>query len=459
MDNARAYRAEQSLLGCLMLDNRTWDRIADVVTATDFSRSDHRMIFDAIATQAQKGDHFDILTLADLLEAKGELRRLDGGMAMLAQLESTTPSAAGAKRYAALVREQSVLRQLVSVCTEITDEARDGECDVNDLLDTAGKRIGAIAEQSIRGAGALDMRGLLKDAVEHLQRMCERDGKLLGLSTGYRDLDAKTAGLQPQDLIILAGRPSMGKSTLAMNIAETVSLKGGLPVLVFSLEMGSRALTLRMLSSQGRIDHGHLRAGDMSMDEWDRVSATTIRLNAAKLHLDDAPGLTLSDIAARARRLHRESGGLALIVIDYLQLITTRGKTENRNLEVSAISAGLKGLAKSLDCPVVALSQLNRSVEQRTNKRPIMADLRDSGSIEQDADLIVFLYRDEVYHEDSADKGTAEVIISKQRNGETGMLRMAFAGQYCRFDDLSQSWAPREKPEPMKSTGGRRREY
>jgi replicative DNA helicase len=458
MDNARAFRAEQSLLGCLMLDNRTWDRIADVVTATDFSRSDHRTIFEAIATQATRGDHFDILTLADALEAKGELRRLEGGMAFLSTLESTTPSAAGAKRYASLVREQSVLRQLVAACTEITDEARDGECDVTDLLDTAGKRVGAIAEQSIRGPGALDMRGLLKDAVEHLQAVCERGGKLLGISTGYRDLDAKTAGLQPQDLIILAGRPSMGKSTLAMNIAETVALTAEKPAMVFSLEMSARALTLRMLSSQGRIDHGKLRAGDLGEDEWSRVTATTMRLNAAKLHIDDAAGLTLSDITARARRLHRESGGLALIVIDYLQLITTRGKTESRNLEVSAISAGLKGLAKSLDCPVVALSQLSRGVESRASKRPMMSDLRDSGSIEQDADLIVFLYRDEVYNEDSADKGTAEIIISKQRNGETGTLRMAFAGQHCRFDDLAQNWTPRER-EPMKSGGSRRREY
>lgn len=436
-----------------MLDNRAWDRVADLVTAEDFGRADHRAIFEAIATQAGRGDHFDVVTLADAMKARGTLRRLDGGIAMLAELERTTPSAAGAKRYATLVREQSVLRQLVSACTVIADEARDGECDVSELLESANRRIGAIAEQTIRGSGALDMRGMLKDAVAHLQAVCERDGKLLGVSTGYRDLDAKTAGLQPQDLIILAGRPSMGKTSLAMNIAESVALKADLPVLVFSLEMGARALTLRLLSSQGRLDHGRLRSGDLRDEEWARVSATTIKLNAAKLHVDDSPGLTMAEIAARARRLHRESGGLALVVVDYLQLIATRGKTENRNLEVSAISAGLKGLAKSLDCPVVALSQLNRSVEQRTNKRPIMADLRDSGSIEQDADLIVFLYRDEVYHEDSADKGTAEIIIAKQRNGETGTVRMAFAGQYCRFDDLATGWTPRERPEPVRAKG------
>lgn len=450
MDNNRAYRAEQSLLGALMLDNAAWDRVCDLVSAGDFSRAEHRVIFEAIAQQVEAGNPFDIVTLADALERSDKAKLLDGGIAMLAMIESTTASAANAKRYAQLVREQSILRQIVSTCSDVSERAADGEDEPAAILEAGIKRMGEIAEQSQRGNGLQDMRALMRDMIEHLEAVASKDGDLLGVSTGYRDLDAKTSGFQPSDLIILAGRPSMGKSTLAMNIAENVALNSELPVLVFSLEMSGRQLVMRTTASQGIVDFSRLRHADLDDGEWARVISSSMAMQKTKLRIDDAPGLAISDIAARARKAHREQGGLALIVVDYLQLITTHGRTENRTIEVAKISQGLKSLAKSLSVPVLALSQLSRAVEQRGDKRPMMSDLRDSGGIEQDADMIAFIYRDEVYNPESPAKGVAEVIIAKQRNGETGTVRLAFRGQYCRFDSLAPGWEPPERESSKK---------
>lgn len=453
MDNQRALRAEQSLLGALLIDNAAWDRIADLVSEADFCRADHRAIFAVIATLAGRADAFDPVTVANQLTA----RQVDGARAYLGLLYAETPSAVSAATYARIVREQSILRQLVATCGETIEQVTAGEDEPRAVLESAVTRIAAIAEQSIRGTGPRPMRALVAETIAHLDETCRRTRHLLGLSTGYADLDKLTAGLKPGELIILAARPSMGKSTLAMNLAEAVP--GPAPALVFSLEMSARSLTYRLIASQGRVDHGRLQSGAMDEDEWQRMTVASAKVQSLPIQIDDAAGLTLAEIAARARRVHRECGGIALIIVDYLQLIATTGKAENRNIEVMRISQGLKALAKALHVPVVALSQLNRGVEQRTNRRPVMADLRDSGSIEQDADVIAFLYRDEVYHEDSPDQGTAELIIAKQRNGSTGMVRLGFAGKFCRFDPLAYDWQSVRSPEPVRQGKRERYEY
>lgn len=447
MDNQLAVQAEQALLGALLFNNKAWDRVADRVSSGDFAQAAHRVIWEVIADQIGAGNAADPFIVATELERRGQLDRLPGGMSYLGMLHSQTPSAANVVQYAERVRDQSILRQLVGVCGEVAEEAQSGEGQPGEILESASQRIGAIADQSQRGRGAVTMRDLMTDVVDYLETLYGKGGSLIGQSTGYADLDKKTSGLQGGDLVILAGRPSMGKSTIAVNIAEHVAIREGRPVLVFSLEMSARSLGLRITASQTRIDFGRLRHADLADHEWPLFTSAGNRIAKAPLLIDDAAGLTVGDITARARRAHRELGGLALIVVDYLQLITTRGKVENRNIEVSKISQGLKALAKSLDVPVMALSQLSRSVEQRADKRPMMSDLRDSGGIEQDADLIAFIYRDEVYNPQTKDKGTAELIIAKQRNGETGTVRLCSNLHICRFDDLDPSWRPPE-PEP-----------
>jgi len=451
MNGQQASHAEQRLIGAVLLDNAVWDRVADRVSEADFSLDAHRLIWNAISERAGRGDAFDPFVLAVEIERRGALERLPGGMSYIGGILDTTASAANAGHYARIVREQSVLRQLVAACTDISDAAMSGQGEPSSVLEMASGRIGAIADQSQRGTGLMDMPVLTRDLVEYLVAACDSGGKLLGVPTGFADLDALTSGLVPGELAILAGRPSMGKTSLAMNIAEHAALTDKRPVLVFSLEMAARQLMLRLTASLGRIPLKGLRHGDLREDEWSRVTNATMRLSQTALKIDDAADLSVSDITARARKVHRESGGVALIVVDYLQLIATRGKVENRNLEVAKISQGLKALAKSLNVPVLALSQLSRAVEQRPNKRPMMSDLRDSGGIEQDADLIAFIYRDEVYNPESADKGTAEVIVAKQRQGETGLVRLMFNGGFCRFENLARDWEPAAKPEPARS--------
>ena len=429
--------AEQSILGGLMIDNSTWDQVADLIVEEDFYRRDHRLIFTAIATLAEEGQPFDPVTLKGWLEKHNELADA-GGLAYLGTLSNYTPSAANIKAYAKIVREKSVLRQLIRVSTNIANSAYSPEGqDSSELLDRAEQQVFDIAEQGARsGSGYTNIKNLLVKAVDRIDDLYQNPTAYTGIPTGFNDFDDKTSGLQNSDLVIIAGRPSMGKTTFAMNIVENAAIKNKSAVAVFSMEMPGEQLVMRMLSSLGRIDQHKIRTGKLDDADWPRLTSAVGILNEAPIYIDDTPSMSPMEIRARSRRIMREHGSLGLIVIDYLQLMQTTGSKENRATEISEISRSLKGLAKELNVPVIALSQLNRSLEQRPNKRPVMSDLRESGAIEQDADLIAFIYRDEVYNEDSPDKGTAEIIISKQRNGPIGMSRLTFIGQYTKFDNF-----------------------
>jgi replicative DNA helicase len=431
----QSIEAEQAVLGGLMLDNNAWDRIADVVSEEDFYRRDHRLIYRAIASLAAQGNPCDVVTLSEWLSKQGVLEDA-GGLAYLGTLAKNVPSSANIKAYADIVRERSVLRQLITVGNEISNSAYQTEGrSTEELLDQAESEVFRIAEQGARGKqGFVAIRNLLTKAVDRIETLFQQDNPITGVPTGWADFDEKTSGLQPSDLIIVAGRPSMGKTSFAMNMAENAAIQSKLPTLVFSMEMPGEQLAMRMFSSLGRIDQHKLRTGKLEDEDWPRLTSAVSILSEAPMFIDDTPALTPNEVRARARRMSREHG-LGLIVIDYLQLMQVHGTKENRTNEISEISRSLKALAKELNVPVVALSQLNRSLEQRPDKRPVMSDLRESGAIEQDADVIVFIYRDEVYNEDSPDKGTAEILIRKQRNGPIGMSRLTFLGQYTRFEN------------------------
>jgi len=430
-----SIEAEQSVLGGLMLDNTAWDKIADIVNEDDFYRRDHRLIYHAIAQLVEQQDPTDVVTLSDWLDKRNELDKI-GGLAYLGNLAKNTPSAANIITYAQIVREKSVLRQLISVGNEISSSCYQTEGRKSEqLLDNAEKLVFEIAEKGAKGRkDFVCIKDLLVKAVDKIDMLFQQDSPITGVPSGFSDFDDMTSGLQSSDMIIVAGRPSMGKTTFAMNIAENVAIKTNLPVAIFSMEMPGEQLAMRLLSSLGRIDQHRVRTGKLDDDDWPRLTSAVGLLAEAKMFIDDTPALTPNELRARARRLAREHDGLGLIVIDYLQLMQVPG-TENRVNEISEISRNLKSLAKELSVPVIALSQLNRSLEQRPNKRPVMSDLRESGAIEQDADVIVFIYRDEVYNEESTDKGTAEIIIGKQRNGPIGTVRLTFLGQYTRFEN------------------------
>ncbi|MCU0766624.1 MAG: replicative DNA helicase [Gammaproteobacteria bacterium] len=432
-----SIQAEQSVLGGLMLDNGAWDQVADRVGSGDFYRREHQLIYKAIAALADLAKPFDVVTLAEELDRKGELGSA-GGLAYVGALANDTPSAANIRAYADIVREHSVMRQLIRVGTEIADSAfRPDGRRVAELLDSAEQKVFEIAQQKAKDStGFRAIKGLLTRAVDRIELLHERNDPITGVSTGFSDLDDMTSGLQPADLVVIAGRPSMGKTSFAMNIAENVAIKTRKPVAVFSMEMPGESLTMRMMSSLGRIDQHRVRTGRLEDDEWPRLTSAVSLLADAPIFIDDTAALTPTEVRARARRLTREEGELGLIVIDYLQLMQAPTEGETRATEISIISRSLKALAKELNVPVIALSQLNRNLEQRPNKRPVMSDLRESGSIEQDADLVVFIYRDEVYHEDSQDKGVAEIIIGKQRNGPIGTVRLTFLGQYTKFENF-----------------------
>lgn len=433
-----SVEAEQSIIGGLMLDNQVWDKVSSKVCETDFYRTEHRILFRAIVTLSNKSQPFDVVTLLDILKSNDELDNA-GGEAYLFELANNTPSVANVSAYADIVREKSVQRQLIAVATEIADSAYNpGNREVPELLDFAESKVFAIAEQTATDGGPEIIKSILVRTVERIDALYHTGDSITGLATGLNDLDELTSGLQPSDLIIVAGRPSMGKTTLVMNIAEHAAIKSSKPVLVFSMEMPGDSLAMRMMSSLGRIDQHRIRTGKLDDDDWPRVTSAVHMLSEAPLFIDDTAALSPAEMRARARRLMKEHGQLALIVVDYLQLMKVPGfKADNRTAEISEISRSLKGLAKELNVPVIALSQLNRSLEQRQDKRPLMSDLRESGAIEQDADVICFIYRDEVYNEDSPDKGTAEIIIAKQRNGPIGKVRVAFLGKYTRFEDLA----------------------
>jgi len=437
-----SVEAEQSVLGGLLLEASALDKIADLMTDDDFYRHEHRLIYRQIVRLSEMAKPVDVITVAEALEIAGELDKV-GGLPYLGSLAQNVPSAANIRRYGEIVRERSIMRKLVEVGTDISSSAYNpvGR-DAAQLLDEAESKVFEIAEAGSRGKqGFMSMPPLLTHVVERIETLYGRDNQsdVTGTATGFTDLDRMTSGLQPGDLIIVAGRPSMGKTAFSINIAENVALDGKLPVAIFSMEMGASQLAMRMLGSVGKLNQHDLRTGRLQDDDWGRLTHALGRLNDAPVYIDESAALSALEVRARARRLHRQNNGLGLIVLDYLQLMSSPGNkaSENRATEISEISRSLKSLAKELHVPVIALSQLNRSLEQRPNKRPVMSDLRESGAIEQDADLILFIYRDEVYNSDSPDKGKAEIIIGKQRNGPIGKVELAFRGEYTRFDNLA----------------------
>ncbi len=430
-----SIEAEQAVLGGLMLASEAWDRVADKISERDFSRRDHQLIFRAIGELAQRGMPCDAVTLNDWFQEQG-IVELVGGTRYIMELADATPSAANIGAYADIVREKSILRQLIDAGTGIANDAFQPEGrSAREIVENAEQAVFRIADAGLRGRqGFVAMRSAVKDAFELLRQRAESRSAVTGMPTGFTDFDHMTAGLQSGDLIVIAARPAMGKTALALNMAEYAALKTGRAVAVFSMEMSASQLAFRLISSLGRINQQHLRTGDLADEEWPRVTSAITLLADSKIFIDDTPALSPLELRSRARRLKREHD-LGLIVIDYLQLMAVPGNKENRATEISEISRSLKALAKELQVPVIALSQLNRSLEQRTDKRPVMADLRESGAIEQDADVIVFIYRDEYYNQDSPDKGLAEIIIGKQRNGPTGTVKLTFRGQYTRFEN------------------------
>jgi replicative DNA helicase len=437
-----SVEAEQSVLGGLLLESGALDKIIDLITDDDFYRFEHRLIYRQIVRLSEQAKPVDVITVAESLEIAGELEKV-GGLPYLGSLAQNVPSAANVRRYAEIVRERSIMRKLAEVGTDIAASAYNPTGrDAAQLLDEAESKVFEIAEAGSRGKqGFISMPPLLTEVVERIESLYGRDNNsdVTGTATGFTDLDRMTSGLQKGDLVIVAGRPSMGKTAFSINIAENVALDSKLPVAVFSMEMGATQLAMRMLGSVGKLNQHDLRTGRLQDDDWGRLTHALGKLNDAQIHIDESAALSSLEVRARSRRLHRQHGGLGLIVIDYLQLMSSNsGKaSENRATEISEISRSLKSLAKELQVPVIALSQLNRSLEQRPNKRPVMSDLRESGAIEQDADLILFIYRDEVYNSDSPDKGKAEIIIGKQRNGPIGKVELAFRGEFTRFDNLA----------------------
>ncbi len=440
-----SIEAEQAVLGGLMLDNNAWDQIADRLSESDFYRFDHRTIYRAMVDLMLQSKPLDIITVSESLESTRELEVV-GGLAYLGGLAKNTPTSANVVAYADIVRERAILRRLIEVGTEIAGSAAEpsGRTAL-DLLDSAERKVFAIAETNgQRGSvGPEDISEVLARTVDRIDALFHANSPITGISTGFTDFDKLTCGLQNSDLIVIAGRPSMGKTTFALNIAEYVAMKDDGVVLVFSMEMPADLLAMRILASMGRIDHQHIRSGQLNDDDWPKITSAISMISSKKLLIDDSGSLSPFEVRARARRVARERGKLGLIVIDYLQLMRVPGHSEHRAAEISEISRSLKSLARELNVPIIALSQLNRSLEQRPDKRPVMSDLRESGAIEQDADLISFIYRDEVYHKESNDKGTAEIIIAKQRNGPIGTVRLTFFGQYSRFENYS-SGANRE---------------
>lgn len=434
----QAPEAEQSVLGGLLVDTRRWDEVADIVRGEDFYLRQHREIFSAIRALQEGGQPVDIVTTSEWLKNQGTLEPA-GGLAYLGELANRTPGTTNVVAYAKIVRERSVLRALLDAAAEISEKAYQPEgLDTEALIDFAERTVFGISDNDRRAlSGFQSIQGLLTQAVDRIEELYQSGAGLTGVSTGFKDLDNLTSGLQDADLVVIAGRPSMGKTSLAMNLAENAAVGSKLPVAVFSMEMPGQQLAMRMLSSLGRINAHRVRTGQLTQDDWPRLTSAMGLLDEAPIFVDDTPALTPSELRSRVRRLTREHGKLGLVIVDYLQLMQTGESSENRAVEVANITRALKVIAKEARVPVAVLSQLNRGLEQRPNKRPIMSDLRESGAIEQDADLILFIYRDEVYNEDSPEKGTAEIIVAKQRNGPTGTVRLTFLGEYTRFENYS----------------------
>ncbi len=431
--------AEQSVLGGLMLDNRAWDLIVDRVHESDFYRHDHRLIYSVMAKLSNQNKPLDALTVAEALKELHELENA-GGEIYLYELANNTPTVANIAAYADIVRERSVLRQLIATANSIAGSAFNPQGrSSTELLDAAEREVFAISEQGARVGGPASIKDFLTKTMDRIDVLFQSNNPITGVATGYHDFDDMTSGLQPADLVIIAGRPSMGKTMLATNMGEHVAIKERKPVLIFSMEMPGEAIVMRLLSSLCRIDQLRIRTGKLLEEDWPRITSTVSVLSEAPFFIDDTPALSPAELRARARRVAKEHGQLGLIIVDYLQLMQVPGSSENRTAEISEVSRSLKALAKELKVPVIAISQLNRSLEQRADKRPVMSDLRESGAIEQDADLIAFIYRDEVYNDNSPEKGVAEVIIAKQRNGPIGKVWLTFLGQFTRFDNHLRS--------------------
>ncbi len=433
----QSLEAEQSVLGGLMLDNQAIDEITEIVSGDDFYRSDHRAVFRAICNLTEQNDPADVVTVSEWLDNLGELESV-GGLAYLGQLAQSTPNTANVAAYARIVRERAILRRLIAAANEIVGQSYNPEGRTPaEVLDHAEQLIFDIAQRDIhRGGGFMLIKGLLKQTLDQVEQLFSAKKTVTGVATGFHDLDAMTSGLQPGDLVVVAGRPSMGKTALAMNFIEHAAIELDLPVAMFSMEMPGSQLAMRMLASLSRVNAQRLRTGRLHDDDWPRLTSTMSMLQDKPIYIDDTPALTPLELRTRARRLVRERG-LGMIVVDYLQLMQAHDSNENRATEISNITRSLKILAKELKVPLVALSQLNRSLESRTDKRPVMSDLRESGAIEQDADVIFFIYRDEVYNEESPDKGAAEIIIGKQRNGPVGKVKLTFLGEYTRFENFA----------------------
>ena len=434
-----SIEAEQSILGGLLLDNSKWDVVGDKVIEDDFYRQDHRLIYRMIARLANAGEPADVVTVAEELERINELENA-GGMAYLGELVEKTPSATNVRAYADIVHERAVLRRLISVSGEISDNAFNPKGrTTSELLDEAERKVFQISEsKSGQEGGPQSVNPVLTKTLERIDELFNTTESITGVTTGFKDLDEMTSGLQPSDLVIVAARPSMGKTAFAMNLVESALIKADKPVLVFSMEMPADSILMRMISSLGQINQTRVRSGKLEEDDWPRLTSAVSMLKDRPLYIDDTAGLSPAEVRSRARRVAREiKQDFGMIMVDYLQLMQVPGMNEGRTAEISEISRSLKALAKELNCPVVALSQLNRGLESRTDKRPMNSDLRESGAIEQDADVIMFIYRDEYYNEDSPDKGIAEIIIGKQRNGPIGRVKLSFQGQYTKFNDLS----------------------
>ena len=434
----QALEAEQSLLGGLLLDNRKWDEVTDEVRAADFYNQNHRLIFQAIGGLQSANDPADIVTVSEWLEKEGNLDKA-GGLAYISTLANNTPGTANILTYAKIVREREILRALIAATNDISDSAYNPRGrSPRQVLDYAENRVFEISERdSRRRTGFIPLQELLTRSIDRIEELFESKESIIGVPTGFADLDNMTSGLQRGDLVIVAGRPSMGKTALALNIAEYVAVEKKLPVAMFSMEMPGEQLAMRLLSSMGRINSNKIRTGRLDESDWPRLNSATGMLDKAPMFVDDSASLTPLELRSRARRLFRQNDDIGLVIIDYLQLMESTDHNENRATEVSAITRSLKMLAKELNVPVIALSQLNRGVEGRPNKRPLMADLRESGAIEQDADVIFFIYRDEVYNPDTAEKGVAEVIIGKQRNGPVGTVKLTFRGEFTRFENFA----------------------
>ncbi|CRK85751.1 Replicative DNA helicase [Candidatus Providencia siddallii] len=435
-----SIEAEQSVLGGVMLDNEKWDTVSELITQSDFFSRSHRIIFSRMNFLIEQGKPIDLITLSESLEQQGKLDNI-GGFAYLAELSKNTPSAANINAYADIVRERAIVRNMISVANEISNSGYDPKGRTSeDLLDLAESKIFQIAESKTnKSKGPKEVENILSETIGKIEKLYQQPYKgITGISTGYHDLDNKTSGLQNSDFIIIAARPSMGKTTFAMNLCENIAMTEKKPVLIFSLEMPGNQIMMRMLASLSRVEQTRIRTGQLTDEDWARISSTmSILMEKCNMYIDDSSGLTPMDVRSRARRIYRDNDGLSLVMIDYLQLMRVPALIDNRTLEIAEISRSLKSLAKELNIPIIALSQLNRSLEQRADKRPVNSDLRESGSIEQDADLIMFIYRDEIYNDSSELKGIAEIIIGKHRNGPVGTIKLTFNGQWSRFDNYA----------------------